>query len=135
MILPPFEEEEAPDRVANQVKVSIEDPVRVAIAVIRKNNDPNSPASIAKRDGAVKSASFEADSAPDSNTLTAIADYELELAAARGGLATLRTSFDPRRTSHESYDLFLENSELGSRWLVFGWVLSMSVGAAMLSNI
>lgn len=133
MILPPFTRTRNTGRASNRVLASVEDPLRAVMAVVRQNSSLGSVISTANAQPFLRK--VETPHVVDANRQIQVADYELAVDHARATRATLVTEFDPRRTNRETYALQISGIEEDTKWVAFGWRLSMQVGAEMAHDI
>ena len=133
MIIPPFELSRLRGQFPNQVAVPIDDPRRPPSYAFRENYGLGSAISVSNMEPRVE----EIDGSKMYNLSRArdLADYKLGLADAQSTEASLKTDFDPRRSSHETYKLTISGVEDGTLWKVFGWSLEMATGAIMTHKI
>ncbi len=133
MIVSPFRRFKRRGQNPNQILATIDDPARAVLATTRQNDDassvigtPNAKPSLQTR---------QTPRIVDATVQEQFADFELAWASAMADRAGLSTAFDPRRDGREFYQLKIAGVEDDTRWLVFGWSLSMAVGALEIHDI
>lgn len=122
MIRPGFAKRRARARFANRCLVATHDPKRTVQAGLAVNDDPLSRVSTLVK-GVITQVDLSGDRSADAQIMSDIAAWTLYDADAMGTTATLQTNPDPRRTAHETYQLFIEDVESGSFWRVNKWRL------------
>jgi hypothetical protein len=133
LVVSPFVRRALRGQYPNQILASVDDPAREVLTVSRANTDPNSLNSTAKTKPFLKTANTP--HIADATTQRAFADFELIWGSANADRATLTTSFDPRRTGREIYNLKIGGVEDDTLWVSFGWALSMRTGSLMLHDV
>lgn len=116
----------------NRVAVITEDPAQAApiAATARRNADPRSKMGTEVR-GYEDPIDIDGAHVVSETVKAELADWYLQVAAAHAVTAELHTTMDPRRRNHEVYLLEIEDHEVNTRWLVFGWTMALEPGGLM----
>jgi hypothetical protein len=133
MIVSPFIRRKIRGQFANQILAVITDPGLSPIETSRANTDTNSliGTSVSKPN----LITIDTPRIVDVDVQESLVDFELARNSAEADRASLMTAFDPRREAREFYSLSIGGVEDETRWMVFGWSLSMATGATMRHDI
>lgn len=113
----------------NRATAKVQDAAREQLFAVANNLDYTSLASQPSR-GLIRNVDINADHMPDS-ILADVAEQSLWDASAVCTVGALQTYVDPRRGAHETYQLWIEDVEVGSNWRVAGWTMPLVPGGAM----
>lgn len=135
MVQPIWAKDTANSQFPNRFVVKMQDPLRTPIAVAAQNDDPTSKQSTVSRGGVVASQDITIERLADQTTGFNAAKWFVWNACASAKTGVLRTALDPRRAAHETYALYIEQADIGTRWRVNSWSMQLVTGGAMQHNL
>lgn len=119
-----------PPRFPNRIVVKRTDPLLAPASVSLQNDDPTNSVSTVRR-GTLQTEEVANDRAYDRVIMGEQASYMLWDYVGQSLIGDLNTVLDPRRQPHETYQLFIEDVDVGTYWRVATWSMQLSSGAPM----
>ena len=131
LIVPPLKERIEPGTHPNDVRIIIDDPLRVPEFALKVNVDDESELSFLNSKQ-ITSEQIVSIAVVNQSVAEELADYYLQRSAALAHQATLQTFPDFRRSPHEFYRVELDGiTEPDDTWMVIGWSLGLKTGSIM----